>query len=162
MNRKYTTNEFLDLINSIRNKSNLSSFTTDYIVGYPTETNESFNESIKLLEKIKFLDMHIFPFSKRKGTKAAYLESNNIRNQKKDLLILSSMRNKIKKVVLSNYIGKNVTVLFETKDKDEPFYTGYSSEYLKVYIKNDINISNTFQKVKIKDIFLDGLVGSLK
>lgn len=162
MNRKYTTNDFISLIANIRNKSYLSSFTTDYIVGYPTENNETFDESIKLLEKIQFLDMHIFPFSKRKGTKAAYLPNANPRNKKNDLIKLYEIRNEINNSVLTNYIDKDVIVLFENKENDEPFYKGYSSEYLKVYVKNDVNISNTFQKVKIKNIFLDGLIGLLK
>lgn len=162
MNRKYSANDFLNLISNIRNNSILTSFTTDYIVGYPTETNETFNESIELLRKINFLDMHIFPFSKRKGTKAACLINNNIRNKRSDLLQLYDLRNKMRNIVLDNYVDKDVVVLFENKNKYESFYNGYSSEYIKVYVKSETNISNSFQKVKITNIFLDGLIGLLR
>ncbi|MEF9985027.1 MAG: tRNA (N(6)-L-threonylcarbamoyladenosine(37)-C(2))-methylthiotransferase MtaB [Malacoplasma sp.] len=162
MNRKYSTDDFLSLINNIKNKSKNSTFTTDYIVGYPTETDETFNESILFLNKINFLDMHIFPFSKRKGTKASYIETVSKRNIKEDLLQVESLRKIMNEQNLMNYIDKDVIVLFEQKDEGAPFYKGYSSEYLKVYVKSNENITNTFQKVKIGKIFLDGLYGTIK
>jgi threonylcarbamoyladenosine tRNA methylthiotransferase MtaB len=75
MNRKYTIQEFEDLVAYIRKKSPDASICTDYIVGYPTETEEIFNSSLEELEKISFSDMHIFQYSKRDQTPAAHLKS---------------------------------------------------------------------------------------
>jgi threonylcarbamoyladenosine tRNA methylthiotransferase MtaB len=75
MNRRYTVESFTKLCQYIRSKNSLFSITTDYIVGYPTETNPRFNNSLNNLQKISFSDMHIFPYSHRNGTVASKIKS---------------------------------------------------------------------------------------
>ena len=73
MNRRYTTEEFENGVNLLRNAFQNASLTTDIIVGFPGETNEEFNMTYDFLERIKFYKMHIFKYSQRKGTKAAVM-----------------------------------------------------------------------------------------
>ena len=73
MNRKYTTAQFLNSVNLIRKYFPLAGITTDVIVGFPTETEENFLETVEFVKKVEFSNLHIFPYSKRDGTVASKL-----------------------------------------------------------------------------------------
>lgn len=74
MNRKYDTKYFIEKINKIRKIRPDISITTDVIVGFPNETDKNFNETIETIKKVDFSKLHVFPYSKREGTKAATME----------------------------------------------------------------------------------------
>lgn len=160
MNRKYSVEEFYELICKIRRKSPNSTFTTDYIVGFPTETNEDHLESIKWLKKINFLDMHIFPYSKRKMTAASKLKSINSNTQKIRVKEITELKNNIRKEVLKSFIDLETNVVFE-KSLSSTFQEGFSSEYIKVLVKTDENLAGQCKKVKIKKITFDGVIGEI-
>ena len=75
MNRRYTTKQFREIVNRIRNRFNDSILTTDIIVGFAGETEEEFSKTYEFLKEIKFYKMHIFKFSVRKGTKAELMNN---------------------------------------------------------------------------------------
>lgn len=161
MNRKYTAKYFLELIKKIKKLSPNACFTTDYIVGFPTETSNHHEESKKLLKKINFLDMHIFPFSPRKGTKAFLLKDNGSKIKKDRFKEIEKINQECRDKILNSFINKKVLVLCESKVKESSHISGYSSEYIKVYIKSNEDLKNQFVTVKLISKFLDGMYGKI-
>lgn len=151
MNRRYTKEEFEEIVKRLRNNYNDVILTTDIIVGFPGETEEEFNETYEFLKKIKFYKMHIFKYSQRNGTKAAIMKnqiSGEIKEERSKALLKLSDENEHE--YLEEYIGKEVNVLFEEKIAD--YFKGHTSNYIMVKIKSKENLSNRIQRVKIKDV----------
>jgi len=151
MNRKYTVYDFQHVIEKIREKVPDVAITTDIIVGYPEETEENFENTYYFASQIKFMKIHVFPFSPRPGTPASKLRSlpSNVIEKRKEKLI--SLSNQLWKDYAKNFIGKDLDVLVEEKDGE--YYKGTSDNYLKVVFKNIDNIKEgSFVKVKIEDI----------
>ena len=148
MNRRYTIEEFEDIVNRLRRYYTDVILTTDIIVGFPEETDNEFNETYEFLNKIKFYKMHIFKYSPRKGTKAEGMKnqiSGNIKEiRSKKLLELSD---KNENEYLDEYIGKEVEVLFE--EKEDEYFKGHTSNYIMVKYKTVENLENKIIKVKI-------------
>ena len=142
MNRKYTSNEFLSLINKIKEKSINSTFTTDYIVGFPTETDEDHNQSIKLLNEIGFLKIHIFPFSKRNNTKAALLKEIDSHIKKQRVQEINEINDKNFHRIVTKFIDKKLEIIFEERDNNSLYQTGYSNEYIPVLYKVSKDVQN--------------------
>lgn len=157
MNRKYSIEEFTQVVNRLRNAYKDVTLTTDIIVGFPGETEQEFDETYKFLEKIKFYKMHVFPYSARKGTKAAVM-SNQIDGNKKEERSkkLIELSNKNQKEYHDTYIGKKVDVLIEEDNK------GHTANYILVKIKNKEDIKNsTTIKAKIIDSNEEFLIGDI-
>ena len=133
MNRRYTTEEFEDIVEILRKSYNDVVLTTDIIVGFPGESEEEFNKTYEFLKKIKFYKMHIFKYSQRKGTKAASMEKQidgNIKEFRSQKLIDLSDENE--KEYNKSYIGEKVEVLFE--EKKDGFYKGHTKNYILIYL----------------------------
>ena len=148
MNRKYTTREFKTIVERLRKAYNDVMLTTDVIVGFPGETDEEFERTYEYLKKINFYKMHIFPYSPRKGTIAANMPNQidgNIKEKRSKKLIELSNINQKKYNEL--YIGKEVEVLFEDREKE--FYKGHTQNYILVKYKTDEDLENTVKKVKV-------------
>lgn len=159
MNRKYTIEEFSDIINKIRSIKPEINITTDLIVGFPTETEEEFNECIKNAEKLKFGKIHVFPYSKRNGTAASKMK-NVVSDKQKDerTHLMLALSDKLEKEYYQKYIGKEIKVLAE-EFKDGYTY-GYSDNYLRIKINHNIP-KGTIVKVKITSLDNLTLVGDL-
>ena len=151
MNRRYTTEQFLKIVNRIRNKFEDSILTTDIIVGFPGETDEEFNKTYEFLKQVKFYKMHIFKYSVRTGTKAEtfpnQVDSHIKEKRSKILLELSDIN---EKEYLNKYIGKNIDVLFEEKDSDG-FWKGHTSNYIMARVKSDDNLENKIKNIKVQN-----------
>ncbi len=162
MNRRYTTEQFSDIVQHLRNAYADVMLTTDIIVGFPGETEEEFCETYKFLEKIKFYKMHIFKFSVRTGTKAAKMD-NQVSNEKKEVrskkLIDLSEKNQF--FYNEQYIGQEVEVLIEEKDGD--YYKGHTSNYLLVEVLSDdkLNLENQIVNVKIHKAVENAVIGKI-
>ena len=150
MGRRYTTEEFKEIVDRIRRYYDDSILTTDIIVGFPGETDDEFEETYKFLSDIKFYKMHIFKYSKREGTKAAIMPNQvdgsikEIRSKK-----LIELSNKLEREYLNSYIGKEIEVLFEEKDGE--YYKGHTSNYLLVKYKSNEDLENRIVKVRLKE-----------
>lgn len=151
MNRPYTIEEYLTRIQYIREQVPNICISTDLIVGFPTETEEIFENSLESIKKCLFSFMHVFPYSKREMTKAALFEIQYSNEIKKDRVHraqrLSDLNNMI---VLKSWIGKSVDVLCEEVQDNYTF--GYSSQYLPVLIKNSNDLINRIIRCKVIDI----------
>ncbi len=147
MNRRYTIEEFKEIVERLRNTYKDVMLTTDIIVGFPGETEKEFEETYNFLKNIKFYKMHIFKYSPRKGTKAAEMENQvngNIKEERSRKLIELSDENE--KEYNNKYIGKEVEILFE--EEKEGLYKGHTQNYILAYYKTDKKLENKIVKVK--------------
>ena len=158
MNRKYDKDYFIKKIEEIRKIRPNINITTDVIVGFPNETEEDFNETIETIKKVKFTKIHVFPYSKREGTKAALMD-NQIKEAIKQQRVhkLLEISEQLEKEYMEKYIGKTVEILPE-KVK-ENILTGHTGNYLQVKTKGKKEDINKLIKVKIKSLnypYLEG------
>lgn len=159
MNRKYLTPYFLDKVEKIREIRPDISLTTDVIVGFPGETEEDFLDTINFCKKIKFSKIHVFPYSRRKGTKADLMDEQIPENIKKERVKrLIEVSNNLEQQYLDSFISKNVSVLIE--ENKVGYSIGHTGNYLKVKILGDIK-ANEIVSVKIKERKDLELVGEL-
>ena len=138
MNRKYTQNFYIKLIDKIKKAIKDVAITTDVIVGFPGESDENFDNTVKLLKKVLPLRTHVFPFSARAGTKAYSLQ-NKVPSSiiKERAFILKDAAGNLSYLYRQNFLHKRLDVLVEGNvDKKWDSYQGYSSNYIKVFIEN--------------------------
>ena len=141
MNRRYTIEQFKEIVRLLRNAYSDVNLTTDIIVGFPGETDEEFNKTYQFLKEIKFYKMHVFKYSPRKGTKAAVMLNqinSDIKEERSKKLIELSDRNEIE--YNKSYIGKNVEVLFE--EEKDGMYKGHTQNYIMVYCQSKEKLDN--------------------
>lgn len=158
MNRHYTKDEYLQKVELIRKYFKDASITTDVIVGFPTETEEDFAQTIATIEKAKFFKMHIFPYSVRQGTKASRMPQLNGKIKKERVKILEKIDEKLHSEYLLSMQGKHQTVLTEGTVDNYAF--GYTESYIKVYLPISTPLY-TFVKVKLGSVYKDGVIGEI-
>lgn len=162
MNRRYTAEEYYDKCNILREYFDSPAITTDVIVGFPGETDAEFEETKNYLEKIDFSKMHVFKYSKRKGTKAeTMLDQVDEKIKTSRSKELANMDNIHSNGYKNSFIGKEVCVLFEEEIEIDQikYQVGHTKHYVKVAIRDTDNHINEIVKVKIteslnKDILL--------
>ena len=148
MNRKYDKEYFIDKINKIRNIRKDISITTDVIVGFPSETDELFNETIDTIKKINFSKIHVFPFSLRKKTKAESIPNHVDDVTKKNRVkVLVELSNKLENSYMNQFINKTVLLLPEVYK--EGYLIGHTDNYLKIRVKGNHELLNKIIEVKV-------------
>ena len=161
MNRRYTIEQFRNIVNLIRKNYTDVMLTTDVIVGFPGETEEEFDITYKFLEEIKFYKIHVFKYSQRKGTKAAVMPKQidgKIKELRSKKLI--ELSDTIQKKYNEKYIGKELEVLFEEEKRGT--YKGHTKNYVLAYCNSQENLDNRLVKVKCKEAFKDHVVCELQ
>ena len=161
MNRKYTTKEYERGCELLRKYFVHPAITTDVIVGFPGETEEEFEQTKAYLEHIHFYEMHIFKYSKRKGTRAAVMPDQideQIKAARSEKLI--ALGHDMSKEFRKFYIGKNEEALFEEKAVigDKEYFVGYTKEYVKVAKKTDENLENQIVLGRISGMLTDEIL----
>ena len=161
MNRKYTTKEYERGCELLRKYFVHPAITTDVIVGFPGETEEEFEQTKAYLEHIHFYEMHIFKYSKRKGTRAAVMPDQideQIKAARSEKLI--ALGHDMSKEFRKFYIGKNEEALFEEKAVigDKEYFVGYTKEYVKVAKKTDVNLENQIVSGRISGMLTDEIL----
>ena len=160
MNRRYTAEQFKEIVYKLRNTYKDVILTTDIIVGFAGETDEEFKTTYEFLKDIKFYKTHIFKYSERKGTKAAEMKEQVSGTKKEERSkILLKLSDENEKEYLNKYIGREVEVLFEEKDND--FYKGHTANYIMIKAKSDTDISNKILAVKTQEISNLELIGKI-
>lgn len=160
MNRKYTADEFYEGVKLIRKYFASPAITTDIIVGFPGETKKDFEESKTFLEKVKFYETHIFPYSIREGTKAANMPQVDGNEKVRRANILNEINLKNQKEFRALRIGKEDELLCEEifiKDGIE-YFTGYTKEYVKVAVLNSDLKTNDIVSGRIVDFLTDDIL----
>jgi threonylcarbamoyladenosine tRNA methylthiotransferase MtaB len=146
MRRKYDKAGFEERISHIRQEIPSIAITTDVIVGFPGETDEDFAEMEQFIEHLAFSELHVFPYSKRNGTKAAQMPgqiNGVIKSYRVNQLLM------LNETLANNYIASQdiLSVLFETSD--DQYTYGHSDSYIAVKIKKEPSLHNTIQDVQI-------------
>lgn len=163
MNRKYTPRQYKEIVNIIRDFMPNAGITTDIIVGFPGETEEEFNETYNFVREIGFSRIHVFKYSPRRGTPAAKFENQvdgNVKNIRSDKLI--SLGEELMKEFHSKFIGSTLFVLFEEKSKkDKDYIEGYTTNYIRVKAKKDLQLIGEIVDVRIKEAKDDYLIGEV-
>lgn len=161
MNRKYTTDEYRNIVKLIRKYMPNAGITTDIIVGFPGETDEEFMETLEFVEEIGFSRIHVFKYSPRKGTPAAKYEDQidgNIKHNRSERLI--SLGERLIKQFNAGFIGANLSILFEEESKNEEgFIEGYTTNYIRVKTKGSSQIIRQIKNIEIEEAVEDYLVG---
>lgn len=156
MNRFYTKEYALNVIKKLHSNFDLPFLGCDIITGFPGETEEDFLETYEALKKVELSFIHSFPYSKRKGTKAAMMENQVYEHIKKErtkrLIELSSSLHKrfLEKNTAAGTCGTLTEVLFQRKGKNGK-YTGITRNYIKVYKKSDTDLWNTVQALNLSE-----------
>lgn len=161
MNRKYTTKEYERGCELLRKYFLHPAITTDVIVGFPGETEEEFEQTKAYLEHIHFYEMHIFKYSKRKGTRAAVMPDQideQVKAARSEKLI--ALGHDMSKEFRKFYIGKNEEVLFEEKAVigDKEYFVGYTKEYVKVAKETAENLENQIVSGRISGMLTDEIL----
>ena len=161
MNRHYTTGEYYEKVRILRRVFGDPAITADIIVGFPGETEEEFQETKAFLEKIKFYEMHVFKYSKRKGTPAAVMENQvpeETKASRSNLLL--AMEKMQSKEFRETFLGREEEILFEEgKEIGGDFYQiGHTKQYVKVAKKSEKSLSNTIIAGKITKFLLDDIM----
>jgi len=158
MHRSYTRADYINLVKTIKNKIPQIAITTDVLVGFPGESEENFQNTVKLIEEIMPLRVHIFPYSPRKGTVA-----NSFQNQtsygiiKKRILRLKDVAKNCAFLFQKKFLNKKMNVLIEGKVKENPdFWQGYTDNYIKVRLKSSRNLKNQFIHLRLEPFHLGG------
>ena len=173
MNRRYDRSEYLEIVKVLREYDPLYGITTDIICGFPGETEEDFEDSLEIVEKVKFCKVHAFKYSRREGTAAALMEGQipgEIKNQRSDRLIEAGER--VSAGFMESCRGAVRPVLFEelceeSEDDDgaegrNSLITGYTDNYIKVYARGDSDDLNSIKKVKLLERYKDGMKGEIE
>lgn len=135
MNRKYTPEEYLDMLERIRKVMPDVGITTDIIEGFPLESEENFEETKAFVQKAKFSKVHVFPYSERKGTAAARMPQHPIPERERRAKELSLITERVQKEFEEGFVGKRVEVLFEQVKNG--FSEGHTKNFLKVYTEGN-------------------------
>ena len=133
--------------------------TTDIICGFPGETEEDFEDSLRMTEEADFLKVHAFRYSKREGT-AAYEMKNQIDGETKNKRVnrLMEKAEEVTRRFFESSAGEVRTVLFE---QEGSLISGYTENYIKVYADGGEEHLNSFQKVKLLEPYKDGMKGEI-
>ena len=158
MNRHYTREEYLEKCKMIYTAFENAAITTDIIVGYPTETEEDFNQSVSIVEEAGFSQIHAFPYSPREGTNAykRYKELPAALKKERVERILEKGKEE-KEKYLKRYLQKDLCIVPE--NCIDGFTEGYSENYIRVYVKGDLEKRPTH--VRVEALYKDGVLAVL-
>lgn len=153
MNRHYDLSAFLKVVERIKSLIKGFAFSTDVIVGFPTEGEEEFNETIEFIKRVGFMRLHVFPYSPRPNTYAAKLEQVPQVIKKERVKRLIDLGNDLSKKYIIEQDGTIIKVLFETSRRKEnkTIYTGYSDNYIEVNLESNEDLINKTVDVKINN-----------
>jgi len=165
MNRHYTAGEYYNSVEILRKYFNRPAITTDVIVGFPQETEEEFEETCAFLDKVQFFEMHIFKYSKRKGTVAAGMPGqvpDCVKTERSSRLL--EMEAEQSKAFRSFYIGREAEVLFEESKtiNGRVYQLGHTRDYVKVALETEENLANQIRTVKVDAFLNNEILNALK
>lgn len=153
MNRNYTVEKYLETVDYLRSHDSGFSLTTDIIVGFPNETDEEFQDTVKLIKQVEYDNIYSFIYSKRSGTKASMIDDKTPEEVKSHRLReLLEVQREISDRHYRRFTGKTMRVLADGKSKKrEGFLTGKSNEFIIAEFKGDESLIGQFVNIKVTD-----------
>lgn len=153
MNRRYTAEKYLDIVNYIRSKDPDFSLTTDIIVGFPNESDEDFKATLDIIKTVRYDNIYSFIYSKRTGTKAAEIDDLTPAETKSQRMrTLLDVQREISSEHYKRFIGRKMRVLVDgVSKKREGCISGKSNEFIIVEFEGDESLMGQFVDVEITD-----------
>ena len=161
MNRKHSTEEYLEIIKKLRKSNSLIKFSSDFIIAYPGEEESDFLDTINLVKKVGFINSYSFLFSPRPGTPSYKLKLINSEIAKERLKIFQKMTDDVKKAYRKNLLHTKSKVLFENRIKNEEKYFGRDEYSNSVIVSSKDNLTGKIIEVKINEFNHNTLFGNL-
>ena len=161
MNRKHNIEEYIELIEKLKNSNPNLQFSSDFIIGYPGETEEDFEKTLDIINKIKFINSYSFIYSARPGTPSSNLKKIDNDIAKKRLMIFQSMSNKIKTEYREKLLTKITPVLFENKTKENNKYFGRDVCFNSVIVESNEDLVGKIKNIKITKVSQNTLFGEI-
>ena len=163
MNRRYSVEKYLDIVDSIRSRDPEFSLTTDLIVGFPDESDEEFRSTLELIKQVKYDNIYSFIYSKRSGTKAAEMHDAVSAEEKScRMRELLEFQREITTEHYKRFIGRKMRVLADdVSKKREGFLTGKSNEFIIVEFEGDKSLIGQFVDVEITDAMNWAVTGKI-
>lgn len=164
MNRHYTTEQYMNIVKTIRQYWSDVAFTTDIIVGFPGESDEDFNKTVSFVKEIGFARVHVFRFSPKKGTRAYDMENQiPVDIKEKRSKIMKRVASELSYNFHKQFEGKILDVLIEQKSDFEDFLEGYSDNYIRVLLpKSDVIQTGEIYEVVADEAFDEYVKGHIK
>lgn len=160
MRRPYTADMYAGVVEMIRQAVPAVAITTDVIVGFPGETPEEFEESLRFVERMGFAKVHVFPYSAREGTEAATMPAHVPYHEKKARVdAMLQVANAGERRFWEHFLGRQLDVLWESRSNG--YWQGTTDNYIRVLTKTSDNLSNTIGKTKLVGLVDDGVLGSV-
>jgi len=159
MNRRYTREMYREVVLELKRMIPDFEFSVDVMAGFPGETESQFEKTLELLEMLKPLKVHVFPYSRREGTPAAAWEEcprDTIRDRVRRLM---EQAERISVDVRSRYLGRTVEILAEHADPRTRVAEGFTPNYLKVFFEYPQNVQGCIIPFKLTGLFQDGFQG---
>ncbi len=162
MNRKYSREDYLEKIKILRKHIPDIAITTDIMVGFPTETNEDYLDTLNLVKEVEFAGAFTFIYSKRKGTPAATMDGQVDENVSKERIVeLIDVQNTINRKQSLNYLNKTIEILCEGYDEKKNMYLGRDTYGRMAYFYGDESMIGNFVNVKITKTGGISLIGEI-
>ena len=159
MNRKHTVEQYLEIYEKLVKINPKIEFSSDFIISYPGETDEDFNETLNLVKKIKFINSFSFIFSPRPGTKAANLNQINKEIAKERLIKIQEYLFKFQLNINKSFINKSIDVLVENKLSGQKKLFGRNKYMNAVIFEGDPNFIGKNVNIKIENVNQNSLFG---
>ena len=161
MNRRYTAEEYLEKTVLLRKYFHGCAITTDVIVGFPGETEEEFAETKAFLEKVEFFEMHIFKYSRRRGTKADTMPEQvpeEVKTERSNVLLELEKQQSV--AFRKTFIGQTVSVLLEEEKimNGKKYWLGHTGEYVKVAVPAGNYEKNMLLEVQVKAFLTEDIL----
>ncbi|MDA9703315.1 tRNA (N6-isopentenyl adenosine(37)-C2)-methylthiotransferase MiaB [Candidatus Pelagibacter bacterium] len=161
MNRKHTIEDYLEVIKKLKKINPLIKFSSDFIIGYPGETEKDFNDTLQLIDEVEYINFYSFIFSPRPGTPAAKLKKIDEILAKERLNIFQKKAEEVKMRYRKNLFNKECSVLFENELKDKTGFFGKDEFSNSVIVKSSENLIGKIKKVIITNGNHNTLFGAI-
>jgi len=161
MNRKHTIEKYLEIIEKLKIINPKIKFSSDFIIGYPEETQDDFEKTLLLMKKVKFISSYSFIFSARPGTPSFSLKRIDDDLAKKRLIAFQNVAKKIKTEYRQTLLKKTVPVLFENKTKVENTYFGRDQYFNSVIVKSREDLTGKIKNIDIIKVSQNTLFGEI-
>ena len=162
MNRKHTVENYLKIVDELQRINPNIKFSSDFIIGYPGESERDFQNSLKLLERVEYINSYSFVFSPRPGTPAANLNFVNENIAKKRLVVFQKLAEKIKLNYRKTLLNKECKVLFENRIGDKNQFFGRDEHANSVIVKSDEDLKGKIKKIRIISGNQNTLIGEIE
>jgi len=161
MNRNHTTEEYLEIIEKLKEKKSSIKFSSDFIIAYPGETKDDFEKTISLMKQVEFINSYSFIFSARPGTPAANLKKIDEKIAKERLAIFKRFADEVKTKYRKKLVNSTASVLFENNARDADKYFGRDEYFNSVIVNSNENLTGKIRNVKINQCNQNTLFGEI-